>query len=116
MKTARILEGKPYTGNWNVTIGKRFALLAGFAFVLGAQGDYVWNGGSAGSGWTAGSLWMVGDAASAWVDGNAAVFENAGDAFEQSSYYVEPSQDDDDSDSSIFDSWDSFDTDWDSDW
>ena len=75
MKSAKILEGKPYTGNWNVTIGKRFALLAAFAFVLGAQGDYVWNGG-----WTDGSLWMVGGAASAWTDGNAAVFENAGDA------------------------------------
>ena len=80
MKTARILEGKPYTGNWNVTIGKRFVLLAAFAFVLGAQGDYVWNGGSAGSEWTGGSLWMVGGAASAWADGNTAVFETAGDA------------------------------------
>ena len=80
MKTAKILEGKPYTGNWNVTIGKRFALLAGFALVLGAQGDYVWNGGSAGSGWTDGSLWMVGGSVSAWTDGNTAVFETAGDA------------------------------------
>ena len=80
MKTAKILEGKPYTGNWNTTIGKCFALLASFACALGAQGDYVWNGGSAGSGWTDGSLWMVGGAASAWADGNAAVFENAGDA------------------------------------
>ena len=80
MKTARMLEGKPYTGNWNTTIGKCFALLASFACALGAQGDYVWNGGSAGSGWTDGSLWMVGGAASAWADGNAAVFENAGDA------------------------------------
>ena len=35
--------------------------------------------------------------------------------FESSSYYVEPSSDSDD-DSDIFDSWDSFDTDWDSDW
>ena len=50
MKTAKILEGKPYTGNWNTTIGKCFALLASFACALGAQGDYVWNGGSAGSG------------------------------------------------------------------
>ncbi len=80
MKTAKTLEGRPYTGNWNTTIGKCFALLAGFAFVLGAQGDYVWNGGSAGSEWTGGSLWMVGGAASAWADGNTAVFENAGDA------------------------------------
>ena len=80
MKSAKILKGKPYTGNWNVTIGKCFALLAAFAFVLVAQGDYVWNGGSVGSEWTGGSLWMVGGAASAWVDGNAAVFENAGDA------------------------------------
>ena len=80
MKTARILEGKPYTGNWNTTIGKCFALLAAFAFVLCAQGDYVWNGGSAGSGWTDGSLWMVGGSVSAWTDGNMAVFETAGDA------------------------------------
>ena len=39
-----------------------------------------------------------------------------GDDFEYSEYYVEPSDDDDDDDSSIFDSWDSSDTDWDSDW
>ena len=39
------------------------------------------------------------------------------DSFEQSGYYEEPSSsDDDDDDSSIFDSWDSDDTDWDSDW
>ena len=39
------------------------------------------------------------------------------DSFEQSGYYEEPSSsDDDDDDSSIFDSWDSGDTDWDSDW
>ena len=50
------------------------------AVALGAQGDYVWNGGAAGSGWTDGSLWMVGGAASAWSDGNTAVFETAGDA------------------------------------
>ena len=42
-------------------------------------------------------------------------FEDSRDAFENSDYYVEPSSDDDD-DSSIFDSWDSSDTDWDSDW
>ena len=42
-------------------------------------------------------------------------YVEAGDAFEYSEYYVEPSDDDDD-DSSIFDSWDSGDTDWDSDW
>ena len=41
-------------------------------------------------------------------------FEDSRDAFEYSDYYVEPSSDDDDSD--IFDSWDSSDTDWDSDW
>ena len=35
--------------------------------------------------------------------------------FEDSEYYVEPSDDDDD-DSSIFSGWDSSDTDWDSDW
>lgn len=43
-------------------------------------------------------------------------FEDAGDAFEASGYYVEPSQDDDSDDSDIFDSWDSGDTDWSSDW
>ena len=37
-----------------------------------------------------------------------------GTRFENTDYYVEPS--DDDSDSDVFDSWDSFDTDWDSDW
>ena len=37
-------------------------------------------------------------------------FDSAGDAFEQSGYYVEPSRDDDD-DNSIFDDWDIFDTD-----
>ena len=41
-------------------------------------------------------------------------FDSAEDAFESSGYYVEPSSDDEDSD--IFDSWDSGDTDWDSDW
>ncbi len=66
--------------------------------------------------------WLLYDAPEGdeWYDdayyGETYPFEDAGDAFEQSSYYVEPSQDDDDSDSSIFDSWDSFDTDWDSDW
>ena len=50
------------------------------AVALGAQGDYVWNGGTAGSGWTDGSPWMVGGSASAWADGNTAVFETAGDA------------------------------------
>jgi len=40
-------------------------------------------------------------------------FEDEADAFENSGYYVEPSSD---SDSSVFDSWDSSDTDWDSDW
>ena len=36
-----------------------------------------------------------------------------GEAFEDSGYYVEPSRD---SDSQVFDSWDSGDTDWSSDW
>ena len=45
-------------------------------------------------------------------------FDDPADAFEASSYYVEPSDDDDDDygDSDLFDSWDSGDTDWDSDW
>ena len=51
-------------------------------------------------------------------------FEDEGEAFEYSEYYVEPARDDssdssDDSDafdSDIFDSWDSDATDWDSDW
>ena len=43
-------------------------------------------------------------------------FDDYNDRFEYSSYYVEPSDDDDDDDSSIFDSWDIGDTDWDSDW
>ena len=44
-------------------------------------------------------------------------FDDAGDAFERSSYYHESSSDSDsDSDSDIFDSWDSSDTDWSSDW
>lgn len=54
--------------------------MAAFAFAIGAQGDYVWNGGSVGGVWTDGSPWLVGGTASAWVDGNTAVFENAGDA------------------------------------
>lgn len=49
----------------------------------------------------------------AWY-GDSYPFEEQGDAFLYSDYYEEPSQND--SDSSIFDSWDSFDTDWDSDW
>ena len=50
-------------------------------------------------------------------------FDDYGDAFEYSDYYVEPSSDnrysnddDDDDDWDIFDSWDSSDTDWSSDW
>lgn len=43
-------------------------------------------------------------------------FEESGDAFEYSNYYVEPGSNDSDSDSDVFDSWDSSDTDWDSDW
>ena len=43
-------------------------------------------------------------------------FENEGEAFEHSEYYVEPSDNDYSSDSDVFDSWDSGDTDWDSDW
>ena len=55
-------------------------------------------------------------------------FSDSSDAFENSNYYVEPSSDSSDSsssysssysssdDSSVFDSWDSSDTDWDSDW
>ncbi|MBQ8953507.1 MAG: hypothetical protein IJ048_05285, partial [Clostridia bacterium] len=42
-------------------------------------------------------------------------FEDGADAFDRSEYYREPSSDSD-SDSSVFDSWDSFDTDWSSDW
>ena len=41
-------------------------------------------------------------------------FDDASDAFEYSDYYVEPSDDHDDS--GVFDNWDSGDTDWDSDW
>lgn len=47
--------------------------------------------------------------------GSAYAFEDDADAFEQSDYYVEPSSHDS-GDSSVFDSWDSGDTDWDSDW
>lgn len=47
--------------------------------------------------------------------GSTYAFEDSADAFEQSDYYVEPSSHDS-SDSSVFDSWDSGDTDWDSDW
>lgn len=44
-------------------------------------------------------------------------FEDASQSFEQSDYYVEPSSnDDDDWDDDDWDSWDSGDTDWDSDW
>ena len=43
-------------------------------------------------------------------------FEDSADNFSQSEYYAEPQDDSSDSDSSIFDSWDSFDTDWSSDW
>ena len=43
-------------------------------------------------------------------------FLDEGEAFEHSDYYVEPSDNDSSSDSDIFDSWDSGDTDWDSDW
>lgn len=44
-------------------------------------------------------------------------FTDYDEAFENSDYYVEPSEDSDsDSDSSVFDSWDSSDTDWSSDW
>ena len=42
-------------------------------------------------------------------------YDDYGNRFENSDYYVEPSRDDD-SDSSIFDDWDIGDTDWDSDW
>lgn len=42
-------------------------------------------------------------------------FEDPNDAFEASDYYVEPSSNDSDN-SSVFDSWDSGDTDWSSDW
>ena len=45
-------------------------------------------------------------------------FADYGEAFENSGYYVEPQSytSDSDDDSSIFDSWDSSDTDWSSDW
>ena len=46
-------------------------------------------------------------------------FDDYGDAFEYSDYYVEPSShdsSDSDSDSDVFDSWDISDTDWSSDW
>ncbi len=45
-------------------------------------------------------------------------FEDEGEAFERSGYYVEPGSDSDNDsdDSSVFDSWDSGDTDWSSDW
>ena len=42
-------------------------------------------------------------------------FEDAGDAFEYSDYYEAPSEGDSDN-SGVFDSWDSGDTDWSSDW
>ncbi len=50
----------------------------------------------------------------AWY-GDSYPFEERDDAFRYSDYYEEPSRNDSDSDS-IFDSWDSFDTDWSSDW
>ena len=43
-------------------------------------------------------------------------FVEADDAFENSDYYRESTSSSNDSDSDIFDSWDSFDTDWSSDW
>ena len=43
-------------------------------------------------------------------------YDDFSNRFENSDYYVAPSQDDDDWDSDIFDDWDSDDTDWDSDW
>lgn len=43
-------------------------------------------------------------------------FADDEDAFEYTDYYVEPSADDSSSDSSVFDSWDSGDTDWGTDW
>ena len=43
-------------------------------------------------------------------------FDDASDAFESSEYYEEPDSSDDDDDNSLFDSWDSGDTDRDSDW
>ena len=44
-------------------------------------------------------------------------FAEEADAFEQTDYYIDPSDDDDsDSDSDVFDSWDAGDTDWDTDW
>lgn len=57
-----------------------------------------------------------------WYDdyyGRTYDFEDSSQAFEQSDYYVEPSDsdyDDDDWDDDDWDSWDSSDTDWDSDW
>ena len=46
--------------------------------------------------------------------GSTYPFDDYSDRFENSRYYEEPSSSDNDSD--IFDSWDSGDTDWDSDW
>ena len=46
----------------------------------------------------------------------ASVTSIADDAFENSAYYHESTSSSNDSDSDIFDSWDSSDTDWGSDW
>ncbi|MBR1820953.1 MAG: hypothetical protein IJ769_04950 [Clostridia bacterium] len=56
--------------------------------------------------------WYHGNYSGKTYDG----FEDYDDAFERSDYYVEPSSGDHDSNSSVFSSWDSADTDWSSDW